>query len=301
MATKKKFSKKPTPRNEFGRTETEQGAWEKLCENLTGIMSGELKVSACGYTTTPINLSTNKPFTGRNYFLALLSSMVKGDNRYVSAKDAIDRGWQIKGTKQEFFLRPISVKKDKDIEDDEDNVRTFFKAYGLINLADIEHDLNTPADGVVLENESELLDQILDTIDKNTKLSRLPITAHVVPSSGEINIPPASAFFSVRKMISTCLHEMSHFIAIGSETIIEYSKYRGFEEITAEITALLCGAKLGLQYEPKNMAYINSWLTHAKTTHTDPLEKAFSEAITRSEKVLKMIDATKHLSYSKAA
>lgn len=264
-----------TPRNDNGRSTKEQEAFNRLSESLLGILAGTMKASAKGYISAPVNIGTGAEFTGTNYLRALIISIEKGDSRFIGAKEALTRGYNISGAKADFFLRPCVV---KDMNDED---KVIFRSFPLLNLADIKHEVE---DGQIEANnvdELNVVSNLLNAIDSVTTLTRDTGTAHLAASKNLINIPPQSQFFSTRLMASTCAHELAHFVARDSKTVKEYASYRGFEEICAETTAFLYCSKQGLSFEVKNAAYIGAWLAHAKTTHTDPVSEAMHEAVKR--------------------
>lgn len=282
---------KKTERNALGRTPKEQQAFDKLTETLTQILAGEKRVSATGYMSSAINVGTGMPFTGGNALTALLATVEKGDRRFIGAKEAISRGYNIKGASAVFFIRPVTVKSED--ENGDEKSRAFFKLYPLLNLADIEHDLDDEAEMQPSNDCMNVVTELLEAADKTGNLTRNATLAHIRPTTNTINIPPRSQFFSDRLMASTVTHELAHFVAIDQKTVQEYEKYRGYEELCAEITSLLYCAQQGLAFEAKNAAYVNSWLESAKTTHTDPLKDAMFEAARRCELISKLVTNSK--------
>lgn len=94
-------------------------------------------------------------------------------------------------------------------------------------------------------------------------------------------------------LISTTLHETAHYVGADQETFINYENMRGMEEVIAETTAFLSAMELGLEFAPKNAAYISGWLEEAKKTHTDAMHFAFIEAIRRTPLVLGLVTREK--------
>ena len=289
--TSKKPAAKKTQRNALGRSTKEQEAFDQLTQTLEGILNGDIKASGKGYISKPINIGTEKGVTGSNAITAIVTSIDKGDCRFIGAKEAITLGYNIKGAKANFFTRHVTKKANS--EDENDSV--FFKSYPLLNLADIEHDLDDHKDEGKHTDELVVCDELLNTISEVTTLTRNAETAHLIPTTGKINIPPRSQFFSNRMYASTIAHELAHFVARDSKTVIEYKKYRGYEELCAEVSAFIYCFKQGLVFEAKNAAYIASWIGQAKTTHTDPMKDAMAEAAKRVAKIEELVSKTKKM------
>lgn len=289
MATK---SKKPSPRNHLGRTESEQAAIDRLTQTVEAITKGEITANPVGYDFTAYNVGTDAPFTGRNKGMAIISSIGSGDARYVSFQEAKKRGWNVKGAKGVPFIRPVTAKYE-DAEGEEQE-RTRWKSYYLFNLADIEHDLgNMPLDDTCLEAEqaSKVLEACVTEI--GAKFERQADVAHMSPSAGVVSLPAISCFKSWELYCSTLIHEITHFIGRESKTVREYETYRGFEELVAEIGAVLVLTQIGITFPSKNCAYIAGWLEHAKTTHKDAMYEAIVEASKRTDSI---VDAYRKLS-----
>ncbi|MEL0638628.1 zincin-like metallopeptidase domain-containing protein [Marinomonas sp. TI.3.20] len=288
----KKFK---TTRNEFGRTPTEQAAWDKINSSLEGILTGEIDPINFDFNNKCINVGTGAEMTGMNAQLAIVIASLTGETRFVSATEARSRGWNIKGAKGWPFSRPITSKaEDSDDGEGETSTRVFFKTYYLFNLADIEHDLKPILQVEAKQDETDPCEdwfyKALNTISSITTLTRDNTSAYHSAVSDCINIPPHESFPSWSIALVTALHEFGHLIGIGTTSRDNYAKYRGFEELVAEMTALVTMQHLSLSYEAGLVSYIASWLDHAKTTHKEPISEAFKEACRRSDILIKHIN-----------
>lgn len=284
-----KKTRKPTPRNELGRTATEQAAIDKITDMVEAVLTGQIEASGTGYLAKPHNVGTDSPFTKRNKGTAIFASLGTGDPRFVSYSEAKKRGWECKGAKGYPFLRP-NVKTFENAQGEEEQ-RQFFTTYYLFNLADIEHDLDTTPAGEASPEGELAANTLLECVDTlGAELVRSATTAMVVPSANLVNIPAASCFKSWNLYVGTIAHELSHFVGRNETSVKQYDKYRGFEELVAEVSACLVLMQIGMDFEAKHAAYIAGWLTHAKTTHKDPLYEAIVEATKRSDVILETYD-----------
>lgn len=274
-----------------GRTASEQESWDALIEGIQAIISGKLKVKGDVYAHSPLNIGTDKTFTGDNAFRAMIFAIIKGDNRFIGFKEAMKRGWNCKGAKMVHFIRPILKKDDDDTNNqNKPKARPFFRSYPLFNLADIEHDADDWIDSEQSVNAKETFYALLEKLETQVKVTRNTGTAHVKISSLEINIPPESAFTDYETMISVLLHEVGHHVGRDTQTFQEYTKYRGIEEMIAETTALFSSLKLGIGYKSSNANYVASWLKKAQETHPNALDVAYKEATRRTQLVVDMLE-----------
>ena len=280
--------RKPAKRNSLGRTPTAQNAIDRLTKMVEEVLNGQMDANACGYNYKPYNIGTDNVFTGSNVGVATFASFGAGDSRFVSFTEAKERGWEgkesLKG-KGIPFIRPWVKKYTND--KGEEVERTRWKEYYLYNLADMDHDLgDMPIDSSCLaaEEASSVLEACISKI--GAEFIRCAEMAHLKPSFGIISLPAANGFLSWELYCSTLIHEMAHFQGRNSITVKEYEKYRGFEELVAEISAVLVLSQIGIEFPSKNAAYIASWLGHAQTTHKEPIVEALAEASKRIEGIL---------------
>jgi antirestriction protein ArdC len=219
----------------------------------------------------PMNPTTGKQYRGGNVLSLLIEGMSRGydDNRWMTYRQAAEKGWQVrkgeKGSRIEFWeVKPGRAGPD-DGDDDKPHSRLIHKTYTVFNGQQI--------DGIPeLKLEPRQPFEIIEAGERILKDSGADIRhgggrAFYRPSDDIIQLPQKDAFADPPAYYGTACHELAHWTGakhrlnrltdnqpFGSP---EYSR----EEIRADLTSLFLAAELGIPYDPKDQAsYIQSWI-----------------------------------------
>ena len=220
--------------------------------------------------TNPV---TGTKYKGVNNFRLLVTSIIKeyNDNRWVTFKQASDKGWHVKkgekGTPIEIFkFYDKSTKKDLDMKmynslSPEEQVKYYsknvyvvIKNYTVFNAEQIE--------GMPPQELKSKVQPEYDKIDKIIENCGVPVyhqgtQAFYSSKKDVIYLPEKAAFLSENGYYATALHEIVH--STGHESRLNRESY-AIEELRAEFGSVYIGMEKGLNYNyENNIAYIQSW------------------------------------------
>lgn len=228
--------------------------------------------------TNPV---TGTKYKGVNNFRLLVTSIIKeyNDNRWVTFKQASDKGWHVKkgekGTPIEIFkFYDKSTKKDLDMKmynslSPEEQVKYYsknvyvvIKNYTVFNAEQIE--------GMPPQELKSKVQPEYDKIDKIIENCGVPVyhqgtQAFYSSKKDVIYLPEKAAFLSENGYYATALHEIVHSTGHESRLNRDLSgkfgtKSYAIEELRAEFGSVYIGMEKGLNYNyENNIAYIQSW------------------------------------------
>jgi antirestriction protein ArdC len=221
----------------------------------------------CGATTSPMNPVTGRTYRGVNALALAMSPLAfGGDPRWMSYRQAAQRGWQVrKGEKGAvvFFYKKLELRRD---DDEERRTIPLLRAYVVFHASQVAGlpELGEP------EAAKPVPERVADA-DLILKASGVRIEiggdrAYYAPSSDHIQMPRDSAFASPPAWAATVLHELGH--ASGAKHRLDRNLSGRFgdtaysrEELMVELASLFVGNTLGLPCDvPNHASYIQSWL-----------------------------------------
>ena len=229
----------------------------------------------------PFNPTSDRAYRGGNAIHLMATAMNRGysDPRWMTYKQASDRGWQVrrgeKGTQIEFWdVRPnrddeagIGDDAKRDRRDSQE-ARLIHRVYTVFNATQIDgvpaHQprQRTPFEVVqcgekILENSGVVIRH--DQADR----------AFYNRSLDSIHLPPKDAFKDAAGYYGTALHELAHATGhpsrLNRSTLNESYRFGDVnyakEELRAELASVFVAAERGIPHNPEqHAAYVGSWI-----------------------------------------
>jgi antirestriction protein ArdC len=230
----------------------------------------------------PFNPTTERSYRGGNAIHLMATGLRQGydDPRWMTYKQAADRGWQVrrgeKGTQIEFWevkaqpkdrRQPDSGAEDQ-TEGERHGTRLIHRVYTVFNARQIDGvppyqaRQRTPFEVVqsgesILENSGAKIQH--DQADR----------AFYNRSSDTIHLPPKEAFKDAAGYYGTALHELAHWSGhptrLARATLNESYRFGdpsyAKEELRAELASVFLAAERGIPHDPaQHAAYCGSWI-----------------------------------------
>jgi len=231
----------------------------------------------------PRNAATGQRYRGINVLTLGMSVLAfeSGDPRWVTYKQAEDRGWQVRkgerGTVGYFFKR-LELRDDSKPDGDEDAVRRIplLRAFTLFHASQIE-DIPPYVPPTIAEapwRAPEAAEIILANSGAIVRFGG--DRAFYSPTTDHIQMPPIQAFHTPAGFSSTILHELGHWS--GAKARLDRDLRNAFgshdyarEELRAEIAQVMVSAELGIPEcdFTNNASYIASWLEKLRSDHKE--------------------------------
>ena len=242
---------------------------------------------------SPYNPTTNKNYTGINFINLFSKTMITGDARWLTYKQASSVGGQVKKGSKATTVQYWKFEETKIVNGEKVTVelkqpRVFYAK--VFNGSQID---NLPAIDEVKEEastfkENSTLEEIL--IKSNAKINHGGDKAFYMPSNDFINLPTKESFISESEYYSTALHELSHWTGhksrlnrdmTGNKNSLSYA----LEELNAEIGSFMFCAEYGIEFNPTaHISYIKSWANALEDT-----PKAIFKASSNANKIKNFI------------
>jgi antirestriction protein ArdC len=295
---------------------------ERILENLDQVNESDWEMYCNLDSVYPTNLFTKKRYSGFNVIALFLDTMIKKCNtaRYATFNSISKAGGKLKkgskGCVIEFFsfvykhietgknytqeqVREMSLEQQKNI-----NKLPCLKNYVVFNSELIENldeiNLNIleeePVDNDFLEFENcEVF--ISNIISKGLDLRfAVKDVAFYSPSLDYVQLPNKDLFFSPSKYYSTLFHEIIHWTGHAERLNREMKGHNdqesySFEELIAEMGAMLCSLHFGIMEEFINsVRYLKGWASRNSQDRETVVRKAFTES-KRAKKYLENLTA----------
>jgi len=236
----------------------------------------------------PMNPTTEKTYRGGNALHLMATGLRKGygDPRWMTYKQASERGWQVrkgeKGTQIEFWeMKPGSDRtrlhrpEDRgegrgttDDGPDRDKTRLIHRVYTVFNAQQMDGipayvpRQHSPFEAVqageqILENSGAQV--IHDQADR----------AFYHRAQDRIHLPPKEAFRNAAGYYGTALHELAHWSGhpsrLNRPTLTESYRFGDAnyarEELRAELASVFLAAERGIPHDPEqHAAYVDTWI-----------------------------------------
>jgi antirestriction protein ArdC/phage/plasmid primase-like uncharacterized protein len=246
----------------------------------------------------PINPVTGNHYRGLNAIY--LMALGRADNRWMTYKQAQDKGWQVRKGERGSQIQFWKFGEEQKVKDDSGQERVVHERYArpkvftatVFNAEQID---GIPARPVVAApalgwEPVELAEQIIQASGAQIVHSAQD-RAYYNYMSDSIHIPLKEQFPTAHDYYGVLLHELGHWTghkdrlnrdighAYGSEG---YAR----EELRAEIASMLMSMSLGLPHDvQRHAAYVDSWLGAIKK---DPYE--VSRAASDAQKMLEYVE-----------
>lgn len=274
-----------------------------LYQNVTARILSELETgtapwvkpwSATPGKNIPHNAATNRPYSGCNVILLWLSQGRFAAPRFLTFKQALDLGGNVKKGEHGFtvfFVKPMTGKKTKDEsgEDQQGKAFTMLKAYTVFNVDQCENlpaKILTPSE-IKPRNSDErdaTIDEFIAATGADFRDDVGGDRAYFSPSQDFVALPAFAAFKSAANYYATAFHELGHWTGSAKRLDRQFGKRFGdrayaAEELVAELTAAFLCAEFSIDGELRHAGYIQNWIELLKD---DP--RAFFTAASAAQK-----------------
>jgi antirestriction protein ArdC len=240
-----------------------------------------------GSPAMPTNPTTDKAYRGGNAIHLMATGLQRGydDPRWLTYKQAHDRGWQVrggeKGTQIEFWeVQPARNSGSQTPGEDEGKGsgakeatnRLTHRVYTVFNAKQIdgippykpkEHssfEVAAAGEQILRNSGARIMHDQGDRAFYNR-------------ASDSIHLPAKAAFASAPGYYGTALHELAHWTGYPSRlnrsTLNESYRFGDTnyakEELRAELASVFLAAERGIPHDPEHHAsYVNSWIKTLK-------------------------------------
>jgi antirestriction protein ArdC len=229
----------------------------------------------------PFNPTTERSYRGGNAIHLMGTGLRHGydDPRWMTYKQAADRGWQVrrgeKGTQIEFWevkgerkdqRQPGSGAEDQAERERRgtriDRVYTVFNAEQIEGVPPYKPKQRRPFE--IVQSAESILENSGARIEHD-QANR----AYYSRSSDSIHLPPKQAFKDASGYYGTALHELAHWSGhpnrLARPTLNESYRFGdpnyAKEELRAELASVFLAAERGIPHDPaQHAAYVGSWI-----------------------------------------
>lgn len=229
----------------------------------------------------PFNPTNDRAYRGGNAIHLMAAGLNRGygDPRWMTYKQAADRGWQVrrgeKGTQIEFW--DVKPNRDEDLGTTDDGhrdrldrreARLIHRVYTVFNASQID---GVPAYQPRQRTPFEVVqsgEKILENSGANIHHDQAD-RAFYNRSSDSIHLPPKEAFEDAAGYYGTGLHELAHWSGhpsrLNRATLNESYRFGDTnyakEELRAELASVFLAAERGIPHDPEqHAAYVGSWI-----------------------------------------
>jgi antirestriction protein ArdC len=240
----------------------------------------------------PFNAISGKGYSGSNALRLMMEQQLNGyaDDRWLTYQQATALGGQVrKGQKGTQCVRWIDNRKDEkepDAADRGDRKPGMFPVLFTVFNGD-QIDNMPPAKVREMPGEQWRHEKAEGLIkDSGAEITHGGNRACYIPALDAIRLPHREQFGSADGYFATALHELGHWTGkegrLGRDMSGNFgSKEYAHEELTAEISSMMVGDRLGIGHDPaQHVAYVHHW---AQIIRDDP--KAIFKACSNAEKV----------------
>ena len=235
-----------------------------------------------GVPALPVNAATGQPYHGINVLLLLTLSMLFGDPRWCSYRQAEARGWQVRqgerGTPICFYKLLEIGPEDRDdlgalVGEGDEAVRTVpllrrstvFHASQIEGLPTLEeaYGAGEPLPEAAWDAEARL-EVLLARSD--AAIEHRGVRAYYQPGEDRIVLPPRGRFPSAAAYYGTAFHELGHWTGHEQRLNRPFSFDRSApdyarEELRAELSSAFLNAELGCPHNlDEHAAYLAMYL-----------------------------------------
>ena len=230
--------------------------------------------SKCAAATSPMNPVTGRSYRGVNALALALSPLAfAGDPRWMTYRQAGERGWQVrKGEKGAivFFYKKLEL-RDRQCDDEERRTIPLLRAYTVFHASQIDSVPELGAPKTARPVPERIADADLIVKASGVRVEVGGDRAYYAPSSDHIRMPPDEAFASPPAWAATILHELAHASGAPHRLNRDLSGRFGDtayarEELRAELASYFVGSALDLPCDvPNHASYVQSWIKVLKS------------------------------------
>ena len=281
-------TEQPTPKPRDFRQEVTDNIVSLLEK---GVAPWQKPWDAQSNSAMPVNPTTDRAYRGGNavHLLAVGIQRNYEDPRWMTYKQASERGWQVKrgerGTQIEFWdVKPqredsTNAKNKEDRQGSVDRTKADDPASRLVHRVYTVFNANQ-IDGVPALIPREIKPfEAVEAGERMLANSGAKVhhdqadSAFYSRQKDEIHLPPQQAFKDAAGYYGTALHELGHWTGHPSRlnrwTMEENYKFGDTryakEELRAELASVFLAAEKGIPHDPQNhAAYVGSWIQALK-------------------------------------
>lgn len=177
-----------------------------------------------------------------------------------------------------IFFYGTAKKEDDNGEERRIPYAKVYYVWHVSQLDDVDESKLVPVNDGTINTDPGARDAAVDLYISNTgaDIKDNGSSAFYHPASDSISIPPLEHFYSVKGIeavelwYGTLLHELIHWTG-AKHRLDRDKKYhtlegRAYEELIAEMGAVMLGVQLGVQTQPRedNAAYVQGWIKNIK-------------------------------------
>lgn len=293
----------------------EQGVapWQKPWEAAT-----------VGNLAVPFNPTSSNPYRGGNAIYLMATAIRKGydDPRWMTYKQAVANGWQVrggeKGTQIEFWElkregqtdgKTLAAGDGSDREETGRRAESRFihRVYTVFNASQVDrippHEPKPHSVFAAIETGEQILQnsgaQIVHDQSDRAFYSR---------SSDSIHLPPRESFHDAPGYYGTALHELAHWTGhpdrLNRQTLNDSYRFGdqnyAREELRAELASLFLAAERGIPHDPAHHAsYVSSWIQALRNDKNEIFRASYDAS--RATEFLLALERDKSLAQSLVA
>jgi antirestriction protein ArdC len=228
----------------------------------------------------PFNPTTEKPYRGGNTLHLMATALSRGyeDPRWMTYKQAAERGWQVRkgerGTHIEYWEAKDQSRRESTEPDqggatkDKSDRRLIHRVFTVFNAKQIE--------GVPVYTRPER--SVFEAVQSGERILTNS-GARIAHDQGDrsfynrladsIHLPPKEAFKDAPGYYGTALHELAHWTGhpsrLNRSTLNDSYRFGDLnyakEELRAELASVFLAAERGIPHDPvQHAAYVGSWV-----------------------------------------
>lgn len=216
-------------------------------------------------------------YSGINTLITGMASCMKGysDPRWLTYNQANAASGQVRKGERSIKIMVMKQLTKEDPDGGKDKRMSFARSFSVFNVAQVDG-LDIPPFEIPDMNGGADVDSAADKLAESTgiKIQHGGPSAFYQPSIDRVQMPPKSWFIEDKASDATghyysvLFHELTH--ATGHKSRLDRLKGSGFgtkdyafEELIAEIGAVMACIHLGIANEPRadHAQYLNSWIS----------------------------------------
>ena len=258
----------------------------EITNKIVGYLEKGIKPWECPYfSNLPMNMTTNKQYSGINFLMLNIASVEKNynSNKWLSYQQAKALGGNIKKGEKGTHIIFYSTLETENAKGEE-KIIPFLKHYSIFNLDQCEKIEDKEIKVRQEINKDEAIDSFVSKIQPNIEINDKKLPCYS-PSQDKIYMP--TNFKNTVGYYSTLLHELSHWTGHESRLnrLDKLSRFGNqtyaMEELVAELSSAFLCSHFNLDVKIEDHGdYIGSWLKILKND-----SKAIFTAAARAQEV----------------